>query len=116
VGDTVRGRAFHLEKTPPVSPLRASNRYSKPADGCSASTNSHADTACSPEIWARNSPGRRQLLLELELVCLVRLRSRCFRADGKQLCCRPGTAVKLIWPAVQCESGFGWRQSGDLGP
>jgi hypothetical protein len=22
------------------------------------------------------------------------------RADGKQLCCRPGTAVKLLWPAV----------------
>jgi hypothetical protein len=21
-------------------------------------------------------------------------------ADGKQLCCRPGTAVKLLWPAV----------------
>jgi serine/threonine protein kinase len=27
---------------------------------------------------------------------------RCMltRADGKQLCCRPGTAVKLLWPAV----------------
>jgi hypothetical protein len=22
------------------------------------------------------------------------------RADGKQLCCRPGTAVKLLWPEV----------------
>jgi hypothetical protein len=43
---------------------------------------------------------------------VARLRRAACRADGKQVCCRPGTAVKLPWPAVK--SGFGRRKSGDL--
>jgi hypothetical protein len=35
------------------------------------------------------------------------------RAEGKQLCCRPGTAVKLLWPAVNPALA---RKLGDLGP
>jgi hypothetical protein len=33
---------------------------------------------------------------------------------GKQLCCRPGTAVKLLWPAVN--PGFSRRKIGDYSP
>jgi hypothetical protein len=36
------------------------------------------------------------------------------RADGMQLYCRPGTAVKLLWPAVN--QAFGRGGIGDLGP
>ena len=35
-------------------------------------------------------------------------------ADGKQVCCRPATAVKLLWPAVN--PALGRRDFGDLGP
>jgi hypothetical protein len=34
------------------------------------------------------------------------------RADEKQLCCRPGTAVKLLWPAVNSA----WRPNLAIGP